>query len=70
MWWACDMEFHAETFEAMAQMSKTHGSEMMEKQDPQHLEAMNKMRDLMKDPVAMQAWFADKKAKFDSMPSD
>lgn len=61
------MVFHAETFERMAEMSKEHGTEMMQAQDPDHLEAMNKMMTLMKDPEAMQAWFASKKAEFDAL---
>ena len=37
---ACDMEFHAETFEEMAELSRQHGMEMYKKGDPAHLEAM------------------------------
>lgn len=40
---ACDKKFHAETFDEMAELSKNHGMEMMEKGDPDHLEAMDKM---------------------------
>ena len=35
---ACDKQFHAETFEEMAAMSKKHGTQMFEKGDEQHLE--------------------------------
>ena len=44
---ACDAEFHAETFDAMAEMSKNHAMEMAE--DQAHIEAMEKMTELMSD---------------------
>lgn len=61
---ACDKEFTAETFEEIAEMSKQHGREMFEKGDAAHLTAMNKMKDLMKDPKAMKVWFDHKKNEF------
>ena len=65
---ACDMKFKAETFEEMAAMSKQHGTEMFEKQDKPHLEAMGAMQKLMEAPTAMMEWFANKKKEFDSLP--
>ena len=62
---ACDMEFHAETFEEMAELSKRHGTEMFQKGDKAHLEAMEKMKILMKDPVAVQEWFELKREEFE-----
>ena len=50
---ACDKEFHAETFEEMAELSKQHGMEMYQRQDPAHLEAMQKMQELMGKPEEM-----------------
>ncbi|WP_444902584.1 hypothetical protein ACJJIG_11060 [Microbulbifer sp. SSSA007] len=41
---ACDLEFRASTFEEMAEMSKRHGVEMYQKQDPLHLQVMQKSR--------------------------
>lgn len=67
---ACDLEFHAATFEEMAEMSKKHGGEMFQKQDAEHLEAMNKMRSLMQTPDAMQKWFAEKKQMFEDLPNN
>jgi hypothetical protein len=67
---ACDKEFHAGTFEGMAGLSQQHGMEMHEQQDAPHLEAMQKMRELMKDPEQMQQWFELKKAEFDALPED
>lgn len=67
---ACDMVFQADTFEEIAEYSKQHGTEMFQKQDPAHLEAMGKMMELMKDPAAMQKWFADKKAEFEGLPEE
>jgi predicted component of type VI protein secretion system len=51
---ACDKEFHAETFEEMAELSKQHGMEMYQRQDPAHLEA-NK-------------WFESKRQEFKDLP--
>ena len=67
---ACDREFHAKTFEEMAEMSKKHGMEMFQKGDGKHLKAMNQMNELMKRPEAMKEWFANKKKEFDSLPKD
>ena len=38
---ACDKEFHAKTFEEMAEMSKKHGTEMYKKGDEAHIKVMN-----------------------------
>jgi len=65
---ACDKAFHAETFEAMAELSKQHGMEMFQQQDAAHLEAMNKMQVLMQTPGAMEEWFDAKRREFDSLP--
>lgn len=67
---ACDKEFHAETFEQMAQLSQQHGMEMKEQGDQAHLDAMQKMMGLMKDPAAMQQWMADRKKEFDELAED
>ena len=64
---ACDLIFEAETFEAIAEMSKKHGGDMYMKQDADHLVAIGKMQDLMKTPGAMEKWFEDKKAEFDAL---
>lgn len=63
---ACDLEFKAETFEAMAELSKAHGMEMAQKQDPAHLQAMAEMMELMKDPQAMADWMENKRANFEN----
>ena len=67
---ACDKEFHAETFEEMAEMSKKHGTDMFQKEDDAHLKAMNDMKELMKNPDAMKGWFENKKKEFDPLPED
>lgn len=65
---ACDQEFHAETFEEMAEMSKQHGMEMYQRQDPGHLKAMEEMQELMKDPEKMKKWFESKQREFEELP--
>ena len=67
---ACDQEFQAETFEEMANLSKQHGMEMFQKGDEAHIEKMNEMMELMKDPEAMNTWFASKQKEFEALPED
>ena len=66
----CDKEFHAKTFEEMAEMSKKHGMEMYEKGDEEHIKAMNDMMNLMNNPKAMKEWMERKKKEFDALPED
>ena len=65
---ACDTEFHADTFEEMAEISKQHAMQMFQKQDQAHLEAMGKMKELMSAPGEMEKWFESKKQEFESLP--
>ena len=67
---ACDLTFQANSFEEIAAQSKKHGMEMFQKGDKAHLEAMNKMKELMQTPDAMKEWFESKRKEFDSMPED
>jgi predicted small metal-binding protein len=64
---ACDQEFRANTFEEMSELSKQHGMEMHQQQDAAHLDAMQEMRELMKDPEDMSAWFESKRDEFDAL---
>jgi hypothetical protein len=64
---ACNLEFQANTFEAMAELSKNHGMEMFQKADEAHLKAMNEMQELMKSPEAMKEWFENKRKEFDAL---
>lgn len=67
---ACDKEFHANSFEEMAELSKKHGMEMFQSGDEKHLNAMNEMNELMKTPEAMIEWFENKRKEFDALPAD
>ena len=64
---ACDTEFHAETFDQMAELSKKHGMAMLEQGDQAHIEAMEKMKELMSDPEAKKEWFETVQKMFDSL---
>ena len=64
---ACDLEFQANTFDEIAELSKKHGKGMFEKNDAAHLEAMHKTQELMKNPEDMKKWFEDKRKEFDSL---
>lgn len=65
---ACDLEFHAETFEEIAELSKKHGIEMFQIGDEAHLNAMHAMRKLMHTPEAMKKWFENKRKEFEALP--
>ena len=67
---ACEKEFHASTFEEMAKLSQQHGMEMHQQQDAPHLEAMQKMQELMQDPEQMQHWFESRKTEFEALPEN
>ena len=63
---ACDLEFHANTFEEMAQMSQNHGKEMFQKGDKPHLQAMDEMRNLMQSTDGMAKWMEGKRKEFEA----
>lgn len=65
---ACDLEFKANTFEEMAELSQQHGREMYQQKDEKHLKAMNEMQALMQSPEEMQKWFESKKKEFEELP--
>jgi hypothetical protein len=67
---ACDKEFCANSFEEITDMSRQHGSEMFAKQDKAHIEAMDKMKEMMKNPEDMKEWFALKQKEFENLPED
>ena len=64
---ACDLEFHANTFDEIAEISKKHGMEMFHKGDEPHLKAMNEMKELMQSPDSMNEWFEKKRKEFDAL---
>lgn len=64
---ACEEKFTAATFEEIAAMSKQHGMAMFQKGDATHLAAMQKMRDMMQAPGAMEQWYAARKEEFDAL---
>ena len=56
------------TFEEIAAQSRQHGIDMAQRNDPDHLEAMNAMRSLMQQPGAMESWMEEKRQAFDALP--
>ena len=64
----CDKEFHANTFEEMAEMSKKHGIEMYKKGDAEHIKVMKEMKVHMNDPDAMKKYMESKQKVFDALP--
>ncbi len=67
---ACEFEFHADTFEEIAEQSKKHGMEMLQSGDEGHLKAMNEMQELMQSPDAMTQWFDNKRKQFHALPEN
>lgn len=63
---ACDLEFSANTFDEIAMMSKKHGMEMFKVGDEAHIQAMNKMQEMMTNPSVMMEWFESKRKEFES----
>ena len=64
---ACTLEFHAETFEEIAEQSKKHGMEMLKSGDQAHRDAMREMQELMETPTDMREWFESKRREFDAL---
>lgn len=67
---ACDLKFHAETFDDIAEQSKKHGMDMYQAGDQPHLAAIKKMQEFMKPSEAMNKWFENKKKEFEALPND
>ena len=67
---ACDLEFHAETFDEMANFSQEHAKEMFQNGDDTHLKAIEEMKVLMKDPKAMMEWMKSKQKEFEALDLD
>lgn len=64
---ACDLAITGETFEEVARMSQNHGTEMFAANDPSHMEAMNKMMEIM-NLGGMDLWMNERRAEFDRLP--
>jgi len=64
---ACTKEFHANTFEEIAEISKKHAMEMYQTGDEAHLKAMGEMQELMKSPELMYKWFDGKRKEFEAL---
>jgi len=67
---ACELQFNANSFDEMAELSKKHGMEMFQKGDKDHLAAMNEMKELMKTPDAMKTWFETRRKEFEALPEN
>ncbi len=67
---SCDMKFQANTFDEIGELSKIHAKEMFEKQDLEHLDALYKMSELMKDNSTFINWLSNKKEEFANLPED
>ena len=67
---ACGREFHANSFDEIAGMSKQHAMEMLQQKDAAHLKTMSDMQALMNRPEAMKEWFDGKKKEFEALPED
>lgn len=64
---ACDEVFEGETFEQIAQQSQKHGMKMVSEGDQPHIEAMNQMKQMMREPERMEQWMSSVKAEFENL---
>ena len=67
---ACNLQFHANTFDEIARLSQQHGKDMFQKGDEAHLQAMSKMKDLMQNPSSMAEWMESKRKAFEAKPEN
>ena len=67
---ACDMEFHAKTFEEMKQISQKHAHEMYKKGDEKHIKVMKEMMELMNNSKAMKNGMESKEKEFNALSED
>ncbi|MEL0659764.1 DUF1059 domain-containing protein [Psychromonas arctica] len=67
---ACEQSFQAKTFEELVEQSKLHAMEMFMQQDEGHLEVMQNIQALMKDPEATKAWYDAKEQAFNALAED
>jgi hypothetical protein len=65
---ACELEFHAETFEEIAALSKQHAAKMLQANDEAHTKTMQSMMAILKVPEAMGRWLNAKRQEFDGLP--
>jgi hypothetical protein len=63
---ACEQVFTGETFDDLAAQSQQHGKEMFGANDAPHMEAMNKMMELMKSGE-MDAWMVARRNEFEAL---
>jgi arginine/lysine/ornithine decarboxylase len=64
---ACDVEFIGASFDEIAIQSKKHGMEMFQKGDKSHIDAMNEMQKMMKEPSDFAKWLDSKKEEFNRL---
>ena len=67
---ACDEALTADSFDEITEMSKAHGMEVFQKQDQQHLAAMQNIMAMMQDPDLLEEWSDSKQKEFDDLPED
>jgi hypothetical protein len=63
---ACEQVFEGETFEDLAAQSQQHGKEMFIANDAAHVEAMEKMMEIMKSGGS-DTWMDERRAEFDAL---
>lgn len=61
---ACEIVFCGESFEEIANQSKQHGMEMIQKGDVPHIKAMNELQNQMKESGDFTKWFESKMDEF------
>ena len=65
---SCDLEFSANTFQEILDMSQDHGQKMLKKRDMSHFEAMSMLQQTLTTKESIIKWARDKKDEFDRLP--
>ncbi len=67
---ACDLAFHANSFDEMANLSRQHCMEMFQHGDAAHIQAMEEMMKQYKSPEEMNVWVEAKRKEFNELPDN
>ena len=60
------MEYTGESFEEVGKQSQEHATQMFQQKDELHLQAAEKMKALMLNPLAMENWMNEKRILLES----
>ena len=65
---ACEQAFLGDSFADVARQSRQHATEMLAKNDTDHLNAAERMKAFMATPTAMEEWMSEREIYFNNLP--